>query len=68
MKTIKDMLSRVALFCRLESAIVSELEEINKRLYKLEANREIKDAELKRHTTQLQNHDIMLRKLNTPGI
>lgn len=68
MKTIKDMLSRLALFCRLEMAIVSELEEINKRLYKLEANREVKDAAIKQHTTQLQEHDLMLRKLNAPRI
>lgn len=68
MKTIKDMLSRIALFCRLESAMVDELERINSRLYKLEANRDIKDAELKRHTTQLQEHDLMLRKLNAPRI
>lgn len=44
MNNIKDLLSRLALLCRLESAIVAELESINSRLYALEENRKLKDA------------------------
>lgn len=68
MKTIKDMLSRLALFCRLEVAIVSELEKLDSRVTQLEFNREQKDAAIKQHTTQLQEHDLLLRKLNAPRI
>lgn len=68
MKTIKDMLSRLALFCRLEVAIVSELEKLNQRVATLEANREMKDATILDHTKQLQEHGLLLRKLNAPQI
>lgn len=44
MKNIKDLLSRLSLMCRLEAAIVAELESINQRLYALEENRKMKDA------------------------
>lgn len=44
MKNIKDLLSRLSLMCRLEAAIVAELESINQRLYALEENRKLKDA------------------------
>lgn len=68
MKTIKDMLSRLALFCRLEIAMVSELEELNERVASLEANRKVKDATILEHTKQLQEHALILRKLNVPRI
>lgn len=68
MKTIKDMLSRLALFCRLEVAIVSELEKLNERVASLEANRELKDASILDHTKQLQEHALLFRKLNAPRI
>lgn len=44
MKNIKDLLSRLSMMCRLEAAIVAELESIDKRLYALEENRKLKDA------------------------
>ena len=68
MKTIKDMLSRLALFCRLEVAIVSELEKLNQRVAVLEANREMKDGTILEHTKQLQEQALLLRKLNVPKI
>ena len=46
MKNIKDLLSRLGLMCRLEAAIVEELERINQRLYALEENRKLKDASI----------------------
>lgn len=68
MKTIKDMLSRLALFCRLEVAIVSELEKLNDRVAALEANRELKDAAIKEQGKQLLEHGLLLRKLSAPQI
>lgn len=44
MQNIKDLLSRLSMMCRLEAAIVAELESINQRLYALEENRKIKDG------------------------
>ena len=44
MTNIKDLLSRLVMMCRLEKAIVDELESINKRLYALEENRKLKDG------------------------
>lgn len=46
MKNIRDMLSRLGLMCRLESAIVDQLERHDVRLYALEENRKLKDADL----------------------
>lgn len=46
MKNIKDLLSRLSMMCRLEAAIVAELETINNRLYALEENRKLKDASI----------------------
>lgn len=44
MKNIRDLLSRLGLLCRLETAIVDELERLNGRIYALEENRKLKDA------------------------
>lgn len=43
MKNIRDLLARLGLLCRLETAIVNKLEEIDRRLYALEENRKLKD-------------------------
>ena len=64
MKTIKDMLSRLVLMCRLENAIVSELEKLAVRVYALEENRKLKDATIQHHTDQLQRHELILRQNN----
>ena len=66
MKTIKDMLSRVALFCRLEVAIVAELEKLSQRVYALEEQLKLKDAAIRHLREQLQNHDLVLRQ-RTPA-
>lgn len=68
MKTIKDMLSRLALMCRLEVAIVSELEKLEARVKALEANRELKDATILDHTKTIQEHALLLRQLNAPRV
>lgn len=44
MVNIRDMLARLGLLCRLETAIVDELERLNSRVYALEENRKLKDA------------------------
>lgn len=44
MVNIRDMLARLGLMCRLETAIVDELERLNTRVYALEENRKLKDA------------------------
>lgn len=44
MPNIRDLLSRLGLLCRLETAIVDELERLGCRVYALEENRKLKDA------------------------
>lgn len=44
MPNIRDLLSRLGLLCRLETAIVEELERLGGRVYALEENRKMKDA------------------------
>lgn len=46
MKNIRDLLARLGLLCRLETAIVDELDRHASRLYALEQNRKLKDADL----------------------
>lgn len=46
MKNVRDLMSRLGLLCRLESAIVDELERHEARLYALEENRKLKDSAL----------------------
>lgn len=46
MKNIRDLLSRFGLLCRLETAIVDELDRLNSRVYALEENRKLKDASI----------------------
>lgn len=55
MKNIRDLLSRLGLLCRLESAIVDELERLNERVYVLEENRKLKDARILQLTQELQD-------------
>lgn len=57
MKNILDLLSRLGLLCRLETAIVNELEALNARVYALEENRKLKDAAI----LQLQQDVATLR-------
>ena len=68
MDTIKDMLSRLALMCRLEVAIVSELEKLGSRVTALEENRKLKDAAIKQLTTEVQELRLMLRQQTAPKI
>lgn len=62
MKQIKDLLSRVMLFCRLECSIVAQLEEMETRIYALEQNRKMKDEEIKRLKKELQDLSLVVRK------
>lgn len=62
MKNIKDLLSRLGLLCRLEAAIVAELEDINKRLYALEENRKLKDAAILTLREEVSNLKLILQK------
>lgn len=55
MKNLRDLISRLGLLCRLESAIVDELERHEARLYALEENRKHKDAELLRLVREVQD-------------
>ena len=57
MKNVRELLARLGLLCRLESAIVEELESINARLYALEENRKLKDVsilDLKREVGEIK--------------
>lgn len=57
MVNIRDMLARLGLMVRLETAIVDKLEDHGKRLYALEENRKLKDAailDLKKEVGQLK--------------
>lgn len=55
MKNLRDLISRLGLLCRLESAIVEELERHESRLYALEENRKLKEAELLRLGREVQD-------------
>lgn len=62
MKNIKDLLSRLSMMCRLEAAIVAELESIDKRLYALEENRKLKDAAITEIRKDLGEVKLTLRQ------
>lgn len=64
MKTIKDMLSRLAMMCRLEVAIVSELEKQDSRIKALEENRKIKDQTILEQQKRIQQLELILRQNN----
>lgn len=64
MKTIKDMLSRLAMMCRLEVAIVSELEKLEARVKALEENRKIKDQTILEQQKRIQQLELILRQSN----
>lgn len=55
MKNIRDLLARLGLLCRLETAIVDELERLNSRVYVLEENRKLKDADILAMKKELQD-------------
>lgn len=61
MKNVRDLMARLGLLCRLESAIVDELERHESRLYALEENRKLKDAEILRLKTDLQDLRMAVR-------
>lgn len=61
MKNIRDLLARLGLLCRLETAIVDELERLNVRVYALEENRKLKDAAITRLTKEVQDLRLELR-------
>lgn len=61
MKNIRDLLARLGLLCRLESAIVDALESHDRRLYALEENRKLKDAEILALRKDLMNLRLEVR-------
>lgn len=61
MKNIRDLMSRLGLLCRLESAIVDELERHDTRLYALEENRKLKDAEILALKKEVQDLRLAVR-------
>lgn len=61
MDNIKDLLSRVMLFCRLEVAIVKELEKLDSRVKTLEEHRKMKDAEILRLNKKVSDLELILR-------
>lgn len=61
MKNIRDLLARLGLLCRLETAIVDELDRLNVRVYALEENRKLKDAAITRLTKEVQDLRLELR-------
>lgn len=64
MKTIKDMLSRLAMMCRLEVAIVSEMEKQEARIKALEENRKVKDQTILELTRKVQELTLIIRQNN----
>lgn len=65
MKNIHDLLARLGLLCRLETAIVDKLDDHDTRLYALEENRKLKDQsilDLKRDVGELK---LLLRQKPT---
>lgn len=46
MVNIKDLLSRLMLLCRLERAIVDELDTLSQRVYALEEKAKLRDASI----------------------
>lgn len=63
MDSIKELLSRLALFCRLETAIAKELESHDSRLKALETNRSLKDPEIQRLQKKVAEMDLLLRQM-----
>ena len=61
MKNIRDLLARLGLLCRLETAIVDELDRLNVRVYALEENRKLKDAAITQLTKEVQALRLELR-------
>ena len=62
METIKDLLSRLTLFARLETAIVTELESQAARIKALEENRKLKDQTIINLQKEVAELRLMLRK------
>lgn len=62
MKNLRDLLSRLGLLCRLECAIVDELERQEVRLYALEENRKLKDAEILALKKEVQDLRLAVRE------
>lgn len=61
MDNIKDLLSRLTMMCRLEVAIVKELETQSARIKALEENRKLKDATILRLEKKVSDLELMLR-------
>lgn len=62
MDQIHELLNRVVDQCRLQVAIVKELEDLRRRIRSLEENRKQKDVAITTLTKQIQNLTLMQRK------
>lgn len=61
MSNLKDLLARLGLLCRLESAMVSEIEALQRRVYALEENRKLKDAAILALTKEVGELKLILQ-------
>lgn len=61
MKNVKDLLARLGLLCRLESAMVAVLEEQESRIRKLEENAKLKDAAILKLQKDVGELNVLLR-------
>lgn len=66
MQKIKELLARIGLQYRLEVAFCEVIEEHDKRLYALEENRKLKDAEIARLSKDVAELKMLLRKKVQP--
>ena len=64
MKTIKDMLSRLAMMCRLEVAIVAELEKLESRVKSLEETVKTKSQTILDQQKRIQQLELLARQKN----
>lgn len=62
MQIIKDLLSRLTMFCRLEVAMVKEIESQDSRIRVLEENRKAKDQTILMLQKEVAELKLMLRK------
>lgn len=62
MQTIKDLLSRVTLFARLETAICAELEKHDSRLKALEEHRKLKDKTILSLQKEVQELRLLVQR------
>lgn len=66
LSNIRDLLGQLSLRCRLDSAMVEEMENHSGRLYKLEENRKQKDAAILQMQEDIRQLRLAIGKKVTP--